>query len=74
MLDFVGIEMLLRQHVQHHAGIDGAAACAHHQTVQRREAHGGIDTAAITQGAEAGAVAKMGGNDAPMRNAGSHLG
>ena len=32
--------------VQHHAGIERAAARAHHQAVQRREAHGGVDAAA----------------------------
>jgi hypothetical protein len=57
---------LLREFEQH-AGIDGAAACRHHQAVQRAEAGGGLDAAAVEKGAQAGAGAEMRHDDAPLR-------
>ncbi len=45
-------------------GIEAAAARAHRQPVERGEAHGGVDAAAVVHRAEAGAVAEMGDDHA----------
>ena len=57
-------ELLRRQaalalQIKQDAGIDRPAARAHHHTVERREAHGGIDAPAIAHRAEACAAAEM---------------
>ena len=53
--------------VQHHAGIERAAARAHQQAVERGEAHGRVDAAAVPHGAHAGAIAEMGDDDPAAR-------
>ena len=44
---------------QHHAGIQAAAARAHHQAIQRRSAHRRLDAAPGLHRAQAGAAAQM---------------
>ncbi len=44
-------------------GIDVAAARAHHQAFQGREAHGGVDGPAVLDGRDRGAVAEVAGDD-----------
>ena len=53
--------------IEDHAGIERAAARAHHQAVDRGEAHRARDAAAVLDGAQAGAVAEMRDDDAPGR-------
>ena len=45
------------------AGVEIAAAGAHGQTDQRREAHGGVDALAVVDGADGGAVAHVAGDE-----------
>ena len=45
----------LAQQVQQQARIEGAAAASHHQALQGREAHGGVEAEAIADGAEGAA-------------------
>jgi len=52
-----------------HARIDGAAASAHHQPVQRGKTHGCRNAAAVAQRAEAGAVSEMRHDRAAVRRA-----
>src|SRR5436190_1490432 len=59
LLDVLGAVALLRQEVQHHAGIELAAAGAHGQPVERGEAHGAVHAPAGLDRAHAGAAAKV---------------
>jgi len=45
--------------IDQHPGINGAAARAHHQSIEGGKAHGGINGFSILYRAHAGAVAKM---------------
>ena len=45
------------QLMQQQSGVDRAAAGGHHQPLQRREAHGGVDAATRRDGAEGAAGA-----------------
>src|SRR4051794_6208126 len=44
VLDGIGGHALLREQVEDDAGVELPGACAHGQAVQRREAHGAVDT------------------------------
>ncbi len=52
------------------AGIDVAAARAHHQTFERREAHRGVDGLAVIDGAYRAAVAEVTGDELVGRGGG----
>ena len=45
--------------VEQHPGVDRAAAGAHHETIQRREAHGRGHAPPASHGAHAGAVTQV---------------
>ena len=50
-------------HDQGNGRVDVAAARAHDQALQRREAHGGVDGDAVLDGGHRGAVAQVAGDD-----------
>ena len=52
---------------QEHPRVDRAGAGGHHQTLERREAHGGIDGAATQHSGERRAGAQMAGHDPEPR-------
>ena len=58
------------QQMQQRAGIDRARPRAHHQAVERREAHGGRDALAVADRRHAGAVAEMRDDQAAWNAAG----
>ena len=51
--------------MEEHAGVERAAARAHHQAVERRKAHGGGDAVQLAHRAEACAAAEMRDDRAP---------
>ena len=58
----------LLQQIEQHAGVDRAAAGAHHQSVERGERHRGGDAFACQHRAHAGTIAKMRHHHAPRRD------
>ena len=66
-----GAHALLRDQVEHDAGIELARARAHRQAVERGEAHGALDAAAVAKRAHRGAAAEMGDDDAAARDSGA---
>ena len=54
-----GIQPVFAQQVEQHAGVEVAAAGAHHHPAAGRQAHGGVDGSPVPQGSQAGAVAQV---------------
>jgi len=52
IVDLVGGHFHYAHHVQDEAGIDVAAAGAHDEAFERREAHGGVDAFSIADRAQ----------------------
>ena len=67
-------ELLALQQMQQHAGVERAAARAHHQTVERGEAHRRGDAAQSAHRAEARAAAEVRDDRAPARGVAVALG
>src|SRR6185312_7296359 len=59
MLNIIGRHFVFLQQIQYYAGIDRPAARSHHEAVERSEPHGGVETFALVQRAQACAVAEM---------------
>jgi hypothetical protein len=72
--EFLRIHAALVEQIQQHAGVDGPAARAHHQAVERGEAHRRGDAAAGVHRAQAGPVAEMGNHDTALRPLAEHFG
>src|SRR5258708_29692675 len=59
MLDGFGVHAEMLKQIEDNARVEGPRARAHDETVDRREAHGGGDAAAVVDGAQAGAIAEV---------------
>ena len=59
MRESLDAELLVLDEVQHHTGVERAAARAHHQTVERGKAHRRGDASQAPHRAQAGAAAQM---------------
>ena len=73
-LDRVGVHAVRPDQMQHDARIEGAAAGAHGQPVERGEAHGAVHGAAVLDRAHAGAAAEMGDHHSAGSDLRRHLG
>ena len=71
--DLLGAHLLLGHQIEQHARIELAAARAHRQAVERGEAHGRGDRAAVLDRAHRGAVAEMGDDHVLARDLGRDL-
>ena len=60
----VGGHPMLSHEVDQQAGVEVAGTRAHHQAAQRREAHRGVDAAAMLDGGHAGAMPQVGNDEA----------
>ena len=72
VVELIGVQAFLPQQVHEDARVNTAAAGAHHQALQRREAHRGIDAEAMAYRRHRGAVAQV-GNDQTQILAAEHL-
>ncbi len=59
VVDLVRRHPCVAQQVEHHAGVDVTAAGAHHQALQRRQAHRRLDRGAEADGRRRGAVSQV---------------
>ena len=62
-IERLAILIFFSHQVREDAGIDGTRTCAHHQTVERSEAHGGVDALAAADRSERTTVAKVAGDE-----------
>src|ERR1700724_277226 len=69
----IGETVPLAAKMEDHAGIEAAAASGHDQPVERTEAGGRSDAAAVVERAEAGARAQMRRDDTAARQGGGPL-
>src|SRR5437867_502177 len=63
LIEIVYVQALVPQQINKHAWVNGAAAGTHHQTLQGRETHRGIDTDAVTDRRHRRAITQMGNNE-----------
>src|SRR5437870_10709278 len=63
LIELVYVQALVPQQINKHAWVNSAAAGTHHQTLQGRETHRGIDTDAVTDRRHRRAITQMGNNE-----------
>src|SRR4029450_2344536 len=63
VIERVGVQPLVPQQINKHAWVNGATAGTHHQTLQGRETHRGIDADAVTDRRHRRAIPQMGNNE-----------
>src|SRR5712692_10718479 len=72
-LEALRVVALFFEEIEEDAGVEVAAARAHHEASSRRESHGGVERPSVAYRRHARAVAQVGDDDTRGRRAGKRL-